>query len=71
MTKLTKKAEKARDARIERCYGRTCSGIQIPILKIPAIFRHAAGLIEANPAITDDELGAGIRALVDQIAVAA
>lgn len=40
--KLTaKQAEKALDARITAAYGKACRGVQVPIMEIPRIFKHA------------------------------
>jgi hypothetical protein len=40
--KLTaKQAEKAQDARITKAYGQACHGVQVPIMELPRIFKHA------------------------------
>jgi hypothetical protein len=59
------KAEKLADQRIERAYGKTCSGIQINIMDIPRVFELGKNQI-ANGA-TDEELGVALRGFVELI----
>jgi hypothetical protein len=53
------------DARVERAYYATCSGIQVSIMDLGSIFRvgRALALTEAD----DGALGAGIRDFVETI----
>lgn len=60
------KQDKANDNRISVIYGRECSGVQIPMLEIPNIFRRgreaiAAGADDAALAKTIIEYVAAIR----------
>ena len=68
------KQEKAADKRIERAYARSCSGVQIPMLAIPGIFRDARANMEARQLITgqpmtDAELDTCVAAIVETIRV--
>lgn len=66
MKKQTK-AEKLTDKRIARAYDRTCSGVQIPMLAIPGIFRTVRNAI--TPDTTDEQLDALVKATVDSVRV--
>jgi len=66
MSKTRNKGGAALDRRISAAYHATCAGIQINMLDIPKVFAHARGLLAAA-ALTDDELGAGVRAYVETI----
>lgn len=61
------KAEKLADKRIEEAYYRTCSGVQIPIMKIPAIFRSVRAAMK--PDTTDEQLDVLVKVTVDMIRV--
>jgi hypothetical protein len=55
--------EKAMDARIDRLYGKRCSGLRIDVMDIPKIFALSRAAIRDNPDITDEALGDMILAL--------
>jgi hypothetical protein len=57
------------DARISRLYGVNCSGITIPMLEIPAIFKVARAAVAADPAMDDAALAAVIVAKVEEVRV--
>jgi hypothetical protein len=62
MRKQTK-AEKAIDARIAAAFHRTCSGVQIPMMQIPGIFRSVrAGM---TPDFTDEQLDTLVTVVVE------
>ena len=61
------KAEKAIDTRIERAYYRTCSGVQIPMMSIPGIFRAVRAAMTATT--TDADLDVMVKATVDTVRV--
>jgi hypothetical protein len=68
------KAEKQRDTRIERAYYRTCSGVQIPMMAIPGIFRAVVKNMEVRVLftgveLTDAELDVLVKATVDSVRV--
>lgn len=64
-----KRRNKKVDGRIERAYGRACSGIAIHILDIPKVFAVGVKTIEAGA--DDAALEAALRAYVETIRVAA
>jgi len=64
---MTKKEIKARDARIQKAYLATCSGIQIPILDMPKVWKVGIASIERGA--DDATLGADIRSFVETIRV--
>lgn len=64
--KMTKKAKKAQDARINSAYCKFCSGLQINIMDITKVFREGERLIAAG--VDDAALGAGLRAFTEVIA---
>lgn len=64
---MTKAEKKRRDARINRAYGNSCSGMQINIMDIGKVFREGERLIDAGA--DDITLGAGLRAFTEKIAV--
>lgn len=59
------KEEKALDVRIERLYGQSCSGVQIPLMSIPKVF--AAGKAAAQAGGDDEAVKAAIVAFVEVI----
>lgn len=59
------KAEKLTDARIEAAYRRSCSGVQIDIMKIGSVFEHGRKLIAGGH--DDVALAAGLREFVDTL----
>lgn len=60
------KAEIALEKRVDRCAQKAVDRIQIPMMKIPAIFSRAA--ILAATISNDDELIAEIRAYAQSVA---
>jgi len=65
--KAKSKVEKIIDNRIDAAYRATCSGIQINIMDIPAVFREGRRLLESGA--DEAVLRTGIRAYVEQLAV--
>jgi len=67
-----KQQAKADDKRIESLFYKRCSGIQIPVLKIPAIFAESQKVIAAHRAngaeASDEVLGDAIAEFVAQVA---
>lgn len=63
----TKRERMLQDKRIERLYYKNCSGVQVSILDIPKVFDAGFKAIAADPAITDEALGAAIVAFVNTI----
>lgn len=51
------KAQKLADKRIERAYGKSCSGVQIPMLEISNVFKVGAAAIAEGA--DDAQLEAG------------
>lgn len=73
MKKQTK-AEKLADKRIEQAYYRTCSGVQIPMLAIPAIFRSVREQMRdaqerGFPDLTDAQLDVLVKVTVEMIRI--
>ncbi len=60
--------KKANDARISRLYSKHCHGIQVHIMKLGSITKKADAALAANPAISDDELGAVLNAAALEVA---
>ncbi len=68
--RAAKRLEKKQDDLIDRAYMATCSHIQIPMMKIPSIFRFGRTVLNGSADEKDfEELKVQIRAFVDQIAV--
>ena len=65
MTRMSKKAEKLNDERIERAFYRHCSNIQIDVMHLSKVFAVGRSAI-ANGA-DDDALGAALLAFVNTI----
>ena len=61
MRKQTK-AEKAIDARIDKAFRRTCSGVQIPVMSIPGIFRSVRAAMKSDT--TDEQLDVLVQVVV-------
>jgi hypothetical protein len=61
------KAEKAIEKRIAAAYHRTCSGVQIPMLQIPAIFRSIAAAM--TPTTTDEQLDVLVQVTVEMVRI--
>jgi hypothetical protein len=59
------KAEKLADDRIAAAYQRTCSGVQIPIMAIPGIFRSVRAAMK--PDTTDDQLDVLVQVTVEMV----
>jgi hypothetical protein len=59
------KAEKVAEARIDRAYRATCTGIQVSVFDIPKIFAH--GFVRVAAGDDDAALAASVRAFVDTI----
>jgi len=59
------KIEKLTDARIERLYGASCSGVQIPMMSIPKVFNVAREAVNAGS--DDAAVTAAIVAFVSTI----
>lgn len=49
---MTKAEQKKIEMRIEKAYGQSCNGVQIPMMKIPEIFKVGRAAIAAG---ADDE----------------
>lgn len=49
---MAKPSKKQTDLRIEKAYGQACNGVQIPMMKIPEIFKVGRAAIAAG---ADDE----------------
>jgi hypothetical protein len=69
MKKQTR-AEKLIDKRIEQAYYRTCSGVQIPMLAIPGIFRSVREQLKdaqerGFPYLTDEQLDVLVKVTVE------
>lgn len=60
-------ADKRTDKRIEAAYYRTSSGVQIPMMAIPGIFRAIRE--EMTPTTTDEQLDVLVQAIVGMIRV--
>ena len=56
------------DKRIESLYGKYCSGVAINVMDIGKVFEEGYRWMDTNPTITDEALGAALRAYVDMIA---
>lgn len=65
--RAAKRLEKKQDDLINKAYMATCSNIQIPMTKIPSIFRHGRTVLQSGADF--EELKVQIRAYVDQIAI--
>jgi hypothetical protein len=63
MIKQTK-AERAMDRLIDQIYRERCSGMQISVMRIPALFRMARTAIQAGE--TRDQVGDRMVAFVEQ-----
>lgn len=68
MARMTK-AQKAIEDRVEKAFHTSRQCIQIPMLKVPVIFKHCRTVIADKPDISQDELEAAIKAYVDTIRV--
>jgi hypothetical protein len=64
--KMTKKQQKAQDARINRLYCQNCSGLEINVLDISKVFREGHRLIAEGA--DDAALAAGLLAFTQQLA---
>lgn len=53
--------------RVDRAYNSTCHGVQVSIMDLGKIMDHGLEVIKANPAISDDDLGAAVSAFVGTI----
>lgn len=62
-----KQAAKAVDKRIERAFYASCNGIQIPVLKMGAVFAHGRTVIAQGA--DDETLAREVRAFVETIRV--
>lgn len=60
---MTKKQKQANEQRITKIYGKVASGIQVPIMKLPAISN--AGMSALLAGGDDEAIGAAISGLVE------
>lgn len=61
------KEQRAIGARLERLYAQHCHGLQVPIMSLGTIWR--AGEAAAGQGLSDDEVGAVLRASALLVAV--
>jgi hypothetical protein len=66
MIKQTK-AEKLADKRIAAAYHRTCSGVQIPMMAIPGIFRSIRDAM--TPTTSDEQLDVLVQVMVAMVRI--
>jgi hypothetical protein len=63
----SRKKKDPTDARIEKAYYRTCSGVQINIMDISKVFDHGRKGVETGA--DDETLGVELRRFVDTISL--